>query len=320
MNKKVRKPRWYNIFIVPEGRPAPRQIKVPHWTHKAIALFVGAWVILTLTLAGTAYYYRNGWLATESVRLTSEEINAKEQKINEKLVSMEDVVTRANHLAERLETAVGINKKVMTRSIGPIAEDEDLPDAKKLKLKKKYELNVAGKEENPAVAFNDLELQTSELNETIASVEMRLQDVYEFHQGRLAYWASIPSIWPVRGWVTSEFGVRRSPRGIGTRFHEGIDIAAPSGTSVYAPGDGVVTFVGYKHGLGRCVIIDHGFGISTIYGHNSMVLVKEGDKIRRGSNIAAVGRTGRATGPHLHYQVVVDGVPVDPMRYIIENF
>ena len=125
---------------------------------------------------------------------------------------------------------------------------------------------------------------------------------------------------PGGGWVTSDFGVRHRPRGIGSRFHEGIDIAASTGTPVYASGDGVVSFVGYKHGLGKTIIIDHGFGISTIYGHNSQLYVREGDKIRRGSSIAAVGRTGRATGPHLHYQVIVDGVPVDPMRYILDNF
>jgi murein DD-endopeptidase MepM/ murein hydrolase activator NlpD len=149
---------------------------------------------------------------------------------------------------------------------------------------------------------------------------MRLQEVYAFHRGKLAYWAAIPSIWPVRGWVTSDFGPRRSPKGIGTRFHEGIDIAASIGTPVYASGDGVVTFAGYKHGFGNTIIIDHGFGITTIYGHNSTLYVNEGDRVKRGMGIASVGRTGRATGPHLHYEVVIDGVPVDPMRYIIENF
>jgi murein DD-endopeptidase MepM/ murein hydrolase activator NlpD len=124
----------------------------------------------------------------------------------------------------------------------------------------------------------------------------------------------------VRGWVTSEFGVRRSPRGIGTRFHEGIDIAASTGTPIYASGDGVVTFAGYKPGLGKTVIIDHGFGLTTVYGHNSQLYVKDGDRVKRGVNISAVGRTGRSTGPHLHYQIEVDGIPVDPMRYIIENF
>jgi murein DD-endopeptidase MepM/ murein hydrolase activator NlpD len=208
----------------------------------------------------------------------------------------------------------------MTKGIGPVSDDEELPDARKLQISKKYDLTLSDGEVDSKVAFSDLELKMGDLNETIASVEMRLQQVYEFHKGKLAYWAAIPSIWPCRGWVTSEFGVRRSPRGIGTRFHEGIDIAASTGTPIYASGDGVVTFAGYKHGLGKTVIIDHGFGISTVYGHNSSLYVKEGDTIKRGSSIAAVGRTGRSTGPHLHYQVEVDGVPVDPMRYIIESF
>ena len=319
LKKKVKKPKWYNILIVPEGKPAQKQLTVPSWTHKAIFAFLGVWFVATIVLAGTAYYYRTGWMATEETRITTREIKEKEAVISEKLASMEEVVGRANRLAQRLEAAVGINKKVMLKSIGPIADEDTLPDAKKLKLNSKYEL-TAKVENNPRELFNDLDLQTDELNDTIASVEMRLQDVYEFHQERLTYWASMPSIWPVRGWVTSEFGPRRSPKGIGSRFHEGLDIAASIGTPVFASGDGVVTFSGYKNGLGKTVIIDHGFGVTTVYGHNSALYVQEGQKIKRGSNIAAVGRTGRSTGPHLHYQIVVDGVPVDPMRYIIENF
>jgi len=315
---KKKKPKWYSIFIVPEGRPASGSFKVPSWTHKVLLGFAGVWAVVTLALAFSTTYYRNGWLATEQLRVDHRELVAKENRINEKLQQMEEVVRRAGRLASTLETAVGINKKAMTRSIGPIAENDHLPDARVLSTPRKYELGDTG--DDGAVAFGDLELKMDSLSDVVSSVEMRLQQVYEFHQDKLAYWASVPSIWPVRGWVTSEFGVRRSPRGIGTRFHEGIDIAASTGTPIYAPGDGVVTFAGYKPGLGKTVIIDHGFGITSVYGHNSQLYVRDGDKVKRGSNISSVGRTGRSTGPHLHYQVEIDGVPVDPMRYIIENF
>lgn len=319
MKKKVKKPKWYNIFIVPEGRPASHGIKVPWWAHKAVAIFAIVWLAATFLLIEATVYYRNGWLSTESIRISNEEIRTKENVINNKIASMEQVVQHVDRLAGRLETAIGINKKVMRKGIGPIPDDDPLPSPKKLNLSNNYKLGDDSAKEG-TVAFNDLELQVDELNETISSVEMRLQEVYEFHQDKLSYWASIPSIWPVKGWVTSEFGIRRSPRGIGSRFHEGIDIRAPIGTPVYASGDGVVTFAGYKHGLGKTIIVDHGFGVTTVYGHNSQLLVSEGEKVKRGMNISAVGSTGRSTGPHLHYQVVVDGVPVDPMRYIIENF
>lgn len=317
MKVKKKKPEWYSIFIVPEGRPAARQLRVPHWAFKALCVAAVAWLGATFIIATAAVYYRDGWRSTADLRRQNEEMKAETAKVAEKLSNMEQVLNRAQRLASSLETAVGINKKAMQKGIGPVADDDDLPDIKKLASFKKYELSSRPGEDG--VGFNDLELKMDEVDDTIASVEMRLQQVYEFHQDKLAYWASVPSIWPVRGWVTSDFGIRRAPR-IGTRFHEGIDIAAPTGTPVYASGDGVVTFAGYKHGLGKTVVIDHGFGVTTIYGHNSRLYVQEGQRIKRGMNIANVGCTGRSTGPHLHYQVEVDSVPVDPMRYIIENF
>lgn len=302
---------------MPEGRPAARQLKAPRWFVKTLCVAAVVWLGATFVLATAAMYYRSGWLSTADLRQQNEEMRAETARVEEKLANMEQVLNRAQRLASSLEAAVGISKKVMQKGIGPVADDDELPDVKKLTSFKKYELlSDAGE---AGVSFNDLELKMDEVDDTIASVEMRLQQVYEFHQDKLAYWASIPSIWPVRGWVTSDFGVRRGPR-IGTRFHEGIDIAASIGTPVYASGDGLITFAGYKHGLGKTIIIDHGFGVTTIYGHNSRLYVKEGQRVRRGMTIADVGRTGRSTGPHLHYQVEVDGVPVDPMRYIIENF
>jgi len=316
---KRKKPNWYSIFIVPEGRPASKGVKIPNWAPKFVCVFAALWLLATIIFAATALYYRNGWLATENIRVTADEINSKRIEIDEELAQMRQMVGNADRLASRLETAIGINKRIMKKGIGPVSEEEELPNAGRLKIPSGYDLSASNGEVDSKVAFSDLELKMDKLNETVSSVEMRLQQVYEFQKGKLAYWASIPSIWPCRGWVTSEFGVRRSPRGIGTRFHEGIDIAAGIGTPIYASGDGVVTFAGYKHGMGKTVIIDHGFGISSIYGHGSQIYVKAGDRVRRGTSIAAVGRTGRSTGPHLHYQIEVDGIPVDPTRYIMED-
>jgi murein DD-endopeptidase MepM/ murein hydrolase activator NlpD len=118
--------------------------------------------------------------------------------------------------------------------------------------------------------------------------------------------------------VTSDFGYRRSPFTLASDFHKGIDIAAAWGTPVAAPADGVVKFAGYKGGYGKMVVIDHGFGVVTKYGHTSEIFVREGDKIKRGSKIALVGNTGHSTGPHLHYEIQSDGLPVDPMQYILK--
>ena len=130
--------------------------------------------------------------------------------------------------------------------------------------------------------------------------------------------ASSPAIWPARGWLTSRFGPRISPFTGRRQFHGGIDIAGARGTPVVAPAEGRVEFVGNKGPLGNTVMIDHGFGIRTQYGHNEKVLVKRGDVVERGQSIALLGNSGRSTGPHLHYTVEVNGKAVDPIDFIFD--
>jgi murein DD-endopeptidase MepM/ murein hydrolase activator NlpD len=128
---------------------------------------------------------------------------------------------------------------------------------------------------------------------------------------------AVPTLWPVRGVVTSNFGARRDPYGGGHEMHPGIDIEAHYGLPVTAGGDGEVIFTGRDPGYGNCVVIDHGHGIHTLYGHLSASYVHQGNRVRRGEPIGALGASGRATGAHLHYEVRVAGEPVDPRRYLI---
>ena len=123
---------------------------------------------------------------------------------------------------------------------------------------------------------------------------------------------------PVRASVryTSGFGFRRDPITGGRRMHNGQDLAGPYGTNIYATADGIVTFSGWQSGYGRMLIIKHDFGIETRYAHNSRNLVKKGQRVSRGQHIADMGNTGRSTGTHLHYEVRVNGRPVNPMTYI----
>jgi murein DD-endopeptidase MepM/ murein hydrolase activator NlpD len=145
-----------------------------------------------------------------------------------------------------------------------------------------------------------------------------LENLVEGLRGKSHRLASTPSIWPTRGWVTSGFGRRISPFTGRPQFHAGIDVAARFGTEVVAPGRGRVVFVGRKGPLGRTLIVDHGYGIRTTYGHLASVTVRKGQEVERGEPIAKVGSSGRATGPHLHYAVAVGRKGVDPFDYIFE--
>jgi len=130
--------------------------------------------------------------------------------------------------------------------------------------------------------------------------------------------ASLPSIWPVRGWLTSRYGPRVSPFTGRRHMHTGIDVATRHGTPIIAPARARVVFVGSKGPLGKSVVLDHGFGVRTYCGHTSEILVKTGDLVERGREIAKVGNTGRSTGPHLHYTVEVDKKSRDPLDYILD--
>ena len=123
---------------------------------------------------------------------------------------------------------------------------------------------------------------------------------------------TVPSIWPAAGYVSSPYGLRFD----GTEFHQGIDIAAEMGTPIVATADGVVTAAGWNGGYGNMVDVDHGGGIVTRYGHASALAVTVGQQVRRGEVIAYVGSTGHSTGPHVHYEVRVDGQPVNPAGYL----
>jgi murein DD-endopeptidase MepM/ murein hydrolase activator NlpD len=129
-----------------------------------------------------------------------------------------------------------------------------------------------------------------------------------------------PSLWPVDGKLESGFGGRRNPFGGSSyEFHAGQDIVVPAGTPIVAGAKGKVTFVGWQHGYGRLVVIDHGGGLTTRYGHLSEFDVEQGQEVGRGEFIGRVGSTGRSTGPHLHYEVRINDEPVDPMQYLITS-
>lgn len=131
--------------------------------------------------------------------------------------------------------------------------------------------------------------------------------------------ASIPSQWPTKGWLSSGFGNRRSPWTGKKEFHSGLDIANRRGTPVNAPGDAIVKFAGNGNGNGKYVVLDHGQGLTTLYGHLSKIHVVKGQKISKNQRIANIGSTGKSTNPHLHYEMRLNGVPFDPRRHLLKK-
>ena len=147
--------------------------------------------------------------------------------------------------------------------------------------------------------------------------EVRQQELLRALRENRDVLAATPSIWPTEGFISSSFGSRGSPFTSKNEFHKGLDISNRPGTPIWAPARGTVTFASPDGAYGNCVIIQHGAGISTRYAHMQRFVVKDGQSLQRGDLIGYIGSTGRTTGPHLHYEVRINGVSVNPLRYIL---
>lgn len=160
----------------------------------------------------------------------------------------------------------------------------------------------------------DMDTLKKQIENTVRSVG----SIKEFLKEQKNIFLATPVGWPVTGKVTSVFGMRENPKHGGAEFHSGLDISAHTGTPVKATAEGIVSFSGWSQGNGNLVVIEHGFGYSTFYAHNSVTKASVGQKVKRGDVIAFVGATGNTTGPHLHYEVWHNGKATNPIAFVRE--
>jgi murein DD-endopeptidase MepM/ murein hydrolase activator NlpD len=172
-------------------------------------------------------------------------------------------------------------------------------------------------EERHESLMREMHGQIDQIGQAAVLQEDGFESLIEDLEDKKNLLASTPAIRPSTGIYTSRFGNRKSPFTGLVEFHEGLDIASRKGTPVTAAADGRVTFAGERGSYGRMIVIDHGHGMITRYAHLDEILIENGKKVRRGERIAFMGNTGRSTGPHLHYEVRLNGVPVDPETYIL---
>ncbi len=166
--------------------------------------------------------------------------------------------------------------------------------------------------------FAVFDYKFSTLRSYAKELEISINKLDQYLLDRESLLRSTPSLLPSRGWITSYYGPRVSHYSKRVKMHEGLDVGAPIGTPVVAPADGIIKVAGKNPGFGYYVEIDHGYGVETLYAHNSKLHVRKGEVVKRGELIARVGNTGLSTGPHLHYEVRVNGTPVDPLYYILD--
>lgn len=236
--------------------------------------------------------------------------NAKNIIVRQKISSL----TKENQALKNELTIVKYQIDTLSQKLHELAElDAQIRIAANLDIlpKNLRDLGYGGSSENEIAASVDNLIERAKLQ------EKSFKELKRYLEQQSSALQHTPSIWPVGGYLSSGFGYRKSPFTGKSEYHEGIDIVAPAGTPIRATADGRVRSATYKSGWGRVVEIDHGFGYITFYAHCQSLKVKAGDKVNRGDIIATVGRTGSATGNHLHYGIKIAGSWVNPLNYII---
>ena len=351
------KPKKYiSLMLVPSYTGGKtRSLQLPRHVFFGIAMVL---VVVTLSLAG--FYLRSAYhrnvaanlsihlyetqealtdVLEETVRLQDEmtdsvnqlyEQHLEERQLQERrhMYALDDIWDLIEELEERIDDLRGerlknIDEMRLVSFIPAVAESLAVIDALAYELGSSIVqgMATAGMLENPNPRQREIVNKLLTIEKQLQLEEILWQEIRYHKLNTSIYVANHPTILPVYGTVSSDFGFRTTVFVPRVHMHHGIDIAAPSGTPILATGGGTVVFSGWHDGgYGFMVIIDHGIGIETLYAHNSRNLVRVGDEVERGQRIALVGSTGRSTGPHVHYEVLVDGVPVDPNQFFLTDW
>ena len=298
--------RNYHVVIFKDREAGFRNLRFRGWFVLLLFLLVAALACLNVYLWD--FYAKSHVLEKQLLEAQRLVHNSESQllSLTGKLQILESDLYRVQQFDSKLRVIMNIDDSASTQG-----DDEATPT-------ESAQLN------NPVFLSQHRELFTrrlhtliDELSSSVHLEEIQQQTLVSFLRENKDALLSTPSIWPVKGYLTSSFGYRSSPFTGRSSLHKGIDVSNRIGTPIWAPARGAVTFSGHDGAYGICIVIDHGNNIVTRYAHMSKALVSVGQYVQRGDVIGHIGNTGRSTGPHLHYEVIVNGAHVNPMRYIM---
>jgi murein DD-endopeptidase MepM/ murein hydrolase activator NlpD len=285
----------HTVIFVPQAHARMRKWQV---SNVQLATAAAAFVLLTLAASWLAFSHFNTSVSpAEMSRLRDE--NSRLRQVNQGFESS----------LKTLQTKLATSED-RTRQLAIMAGLESLGSG--------AEVGVGGSAPVESTAASS-PAALSRLHTRAAQVDGMLNEIEAKLEERVRWISSTPTIAPVRGIFTSGFGARSDPMTHEPGAHQGVDIAAATGQPVYAAADGLVMLAGTSNGYGEAIYLAHGYGLSTRYGHLSEIDVHPGQKVHRGDLIGRVGTTGHSTGAHLHYEVRLDGVAVNPTAYILDG-
>jgi len=278
---------------------------------------LAAFAILILVVSG---YYVYDYHQLKRVHFTnqllSEQINAQKDIIANQNSQIQNFASEINKLKSKIVTLNNFEEKI--RVIANLDQRKDQEGLFGVGGSIPEDLSTdIDLQRRPTSLLREMHQQVDQLQVAATGQKGGFSTLLDALEGQKNLLACTPAIKPTKGYLTSRFGYRTSPFTGRKEMHKGLDIANREGTQIFAPADGTVKFVGRRGLMGKTLIIDHGHGMVTRYGHLSAYLKKRGESVKRGEAIAVMGNTGRSTGPHLHYEVHLNGVPVNPIKYII---
>ena len=300
----MKKKRFFTVFVVPQDPSRVRKLRLPLNLLRAIFIMLG------ISFAAFSFMIFD----YTQVKLKTHELNSLKKENAVQKIQLQAFASKVSDLEFHMAKLKQFDKKlrIITNMEVPAGSSQVLGIGGP-----SFEEDTATLEGARAGLIKQMHSDLDQLKAEAMAQEKSFTELNEHLFKQPSLFASTPAIWPARGWVTSNFGYRISPFTGLRQMHEGMDIANAMGTLVLSPANGIVSRVDRENGLGKNITINHGYGILTKYGHLSETYVHVGKRVKRGEKIAAIGNTGRSTGPHLHYEIVVNGVNINPEKYIL---
>ncbi len=297
------KGKHFTIMIIPHSEKKSVAINVPVYIFKFLSIVLVMTSICSIMFIKQYYDYREEARYAQRSKVENKSLTREFATVAKDAIELKDKVARIEELDQEIRKANDFDptKSFFTQE-NKLALSDERQDKSRVTAS-----SVIASEAHDAV---------KEVKESLPVREESLENLQELLLQRNEELAAMPSIWPTNGKVRSGYGYRKDPFTYRTAFHTGVDIANSVGTPVYATADGVVKHAEYDGGYGRSILVNHRNGISTRYSHLSRYVVKAGEEVKKGMLIGYIGNTGRSTGPHLDYEVLINGKAVDPMKYL----
>lgn len=308
----------YHIIVIPKEKERTKTFKVSGFTLKVLLATLVLSVPLFFVSVLSAIHYQNKLITLKRSNYENHQLIENRNELIARLATIEKGMASMDDSISHLGDLMDVDPQSLSFGTGPIS-DADVTLIDNFHIPNADEEGIdSWLETHGQLTMDKFSKKLNRFDDEAALLNKKLEEIFKQNKDKIRFVNSSPNILPVQGWITSDFGMRKHPMSHNFRMHSGIDIASPKGTPIKSPASGNVLFAGRSSGYGNMLVVDHGYGVVTFYAHLSKIYVKKGMKLKRGETVAEVGSTGASTGPHLHYEVQVDGIPADPLAFVVQ--